>query len=74
MAIRTNANANANPQIVDDPHMMRYTRTQSTRGAELAKSTPAIVDALINKGYSDSDCRKVLGENMMRVYSTVWGE
>lgn len=32
-----------------------------------------IVDALIKNGYSDNDCKKILGENFLRVYRQVLG-
>jgi membrane dipeptidase len=32
---------------------------------------PQITDALLQKGYSDSDIRKILGENTLRVMSEV---
>ena len=65
--------ANKNPQIVNDPHLMKFTKNKGTYGAELAKTTPALVDELMKLGYSEDDCRKVLGGNMLRVYQSVWG-
>jgi membrane dipeptidase len=32
---------------------------------------PQITDALLKKGYSESDIRKILGENTLRVLSEV---
>jgi len=32
---------------------------------------PQITDALLKKGYSESDIRKILGENTLRVLSQV---
>lgn len=32
-----------------------------------------IVDALIGHGYSDSDCKKILGDNLIRVYKQILG-
>ena len=36
-------------------------------GMEDCSKLPKITQALINKGYSDSDIRKILGENTLRV-------
>jgi membrane dipeptidase len=38
-------------------------------GMEDASHLPQITDALLKKGYSDSDIRKILGENTLRVLS-----
>lgn len=40
-------------------------------GMEDATKLPYITDALLKKGYSDSDVRKILGENTLRVMSEV---
>jgi membrane dipeptidase len=40
-------------------------------GMEDATHLPQITDALLKKGYSDSDIRKILGENTLRVLSEV---
>jgi membrane dipeptidase len=40
-------------------------------GMEDATHLPQITDALLNKGYSESDIRKILGENTLRVLSEV---
>lgn len=34
---------------------------------------PEITQGLIDRGYSDADIRKVLGENWLRVGRTIWG-
>lgn len=36
-------------------------------GMESCAQLPKITQALIDKGYSDSDIRKILGENTLRV-------
>jgi hypothetical protein len=38
-----------------------------------ARIMPAVVDQMLNHGYSEKDCTKVLGENNMRVFEAVWG-
>jgi membrane dipeptidase len=40
-------------------------------GMEDATRLPLITEALLNKGYSESDVRKILGENTLRVMSDV---
>jgi membrane dipeptidase len=40
-------------------------------GMEDATHLPQITDALLKKGYSDSDIRKILGENTLRVLTEV---
>jgi membrane dipeptidase len=40
-------------------------------GMEDAGKLPLITEALLNKGYSESDVRKILGENTLRVMSEV---
>jgi membrane dipeptidase len=39
-------------------------------GLEDASRLPKITEALMRKGYSDSDIRKILGENTLRVMET----
>lgn len=38
-----------------------------------ARILPALVDQMLNHGYSDQDCANVLGENNLRVFGAVWG-
>jgi len=40
-------------------------------GMESAADLPKITDALMKKGYSDADIRKILGENTLRVMEQV---
>jgi membrane dipeptidase len=40
-------------------------------GMEDATKLPMITEALLNKGYSESDVRKILGENTLRVMGEV---
>jgi membrane dipeptidase len=40
-------------------------------GMEDVTHLPEITDALLKKGYSESDIRKILGENTLRVLSAV---
>jgi membrane dipeptidase len=40
-------------------------------GMEDATKLPAITNALLQKGYSEDDVRKILGENTLRLMSDV---
>jgi membrane dipeptidase len=40
-------------------------------GMEDASKLPQITEALLRKGYSEDDVRKILGENTLRVMSEV---
>jgi len=40
-------------------------------GMEDAASLPKITEALLQKGYAESDVRKILGENTLRVMTDV---
>ena len=40
-------------------------------GLEDASKLPKITDALLVRGYSESDVRKILGENLLRVMGEV---
>ena len=37
-----------------------------------AKILPAVVDQLLEHGYSQDDCAKILGGNNLRVFDQVW--
>ena len=43
------------------------TDSQLTHGMEDASKLPKITEALVRKGYSDEDIRKILGGNLLRV-------
>jgi membrane dipeptidase len=34
---------------------------------------PMITEALLSRGYSDQEVKKILGENFLRVFEKVWG-
>ena len=40
--------------------------------AELSKCLPAIIDVLLDKGYSEEDVAKIIGGNTMRVLKRTW--
>ena len=46
-------------------------RRDDAAGMEDASKLPKITDALLKKGYSDADIRKILGENTLRVMAAV---
>ena len=41
-------------------------------GMEDCTKLPKITEALLRKGYSDSDIRKILGGNLLRLFRAVW--
>ncbi|MDG9793482.1 dipeptidase [Brucella anthropi] len=42
-------------------------------GIETPKTMLALTEALVRRGFTDSDIRKVYGENLLRIYETIWG-
>jgi membrane dipeptidase len=44
------------------------------KGFENISALPNVTQGLLDRGWSDADVRKVLGENWLRVYGKVWGE
>ena len=38
-----------------------------------ARILPSVIDQMLNHGYSEEDCGKVLGKNVLRVFEKVWG-
>ena len=42
-------------------------------GIETPRNLPRLTDALLQRGYSPADVRKILGGNWLRVFKTVWG-
>ena len=43
------------------------------KGFEDPSETPNLTRALIARGWSTADVRKVMGENWLRVYREIWG-
>jgi membrane dipeptidase len=42
------------------------------RGVEVPSKLPNLTAALLKRGYSERDVRKILGENLVRVFTRVW--
>lgn len=42
-------------------------------GIETIERFPAITEKLLQRGYTDAEVKKVLGENFLRVFRQVWG-
>lgn len=62
----------AHPEIYDDNG---YTVAAGLKGFPTPRPPdvyPAIVDKFLEHGYSEEDCGKILGGNMMRVFEQVW--
>ena len=47
---------------------------QNPQGIQNSADFPNLTDALLNRGYSESEARKILGENMVRLFKDVWSE
>ena len=67
----------ANPDVYPDLGGMPKGATMKSitywgAAPDPAKYMPAVVDQMLNNGYSEEDCHKVLGGNFMRVFEQVW--
>jgi membrane dipeptidase len=56
-----------------EPHLIDRSPNHYAQGLEDITTIPHVVDALVRHGYSDVDIRKILGENILRVYKQVIG-
>ena len=45
-----------------------------TDGFESMEALPQLTEKLLGRGWSEADIRKLLGENLLRVYAANWGE
>ncbi len=43
-------------------------------GIETPKGMTSLTERLLQRGFTEEDIRKIYGENLIRVYQTVWGE
>lgn len=43
-------------------------------GMETPEGMPILTDRLLRRGFAEADIRKVYGENLLRIYETIWGE
>ncbi|GLS36963.1 dipeptidase [Mesorhizobium tianshanense] len=43
-------------------------------GIETPKTMLALTEALLRRGFTTEDIRKIYGENLLRIYETIWGE
>jgi membrane dipeptidase len=50
-----------------------YWSARYPAGFESHSQLPVVTAELLRRGYSDTDVRKILGENLLRVYQQVWG-
>lgn len=60
-------------QLLFPPEMMGEWPFQYVKGFENIAELPNVVEGLLERGWSPSEMRKVLGENWLRVYEKVWG-
>jgi len=56
-----------------EPHLINRSPDHYVQGLEDITTIPRVTDALVGQGYSDADIRKILGENILRVYKQVIG-
>ena len=56
-----------------EPHLINRRPDHYGQGLEDITSIPRVTEALVDHGYSQTDIRKILGENMLRVYRGVMG-
>ena len=42
-------------------------------GIETPRTLPRLTARLVERGFSDTDIRKVLGQNWLRVFREIWG-
>lgn len=43
------------------------------KGIETIEKFPAITEKLLQRGYTDAEVKKIMGENFLRVFRQVWG-
>ncbi len=56
-----------------EPKLIKRSIDYYAQGIENITKLPLVTDALISRGYSDNDIRKILGENILRVYKQIIG-
>ena len=42
------------------------------RGIDDISKTPDLTAGLVERGYSEADVKKILGDNFVRIYEEVW--
>jgi membrane dipeptidase len=47
---------------------------RNPKGIQNSADFPNITDELLTRGYTESDARKILGENLVRLFNEVWNE
>ena len=45
---------------------------RNLKGIQNSADFPNLTDALLTRGYSESEARKILGGNMIRLFKDVW--
>ncbi|WNC73636.1 membrane dipeptidase [Thalassotalea psychrophila] len=65
--------AKANADVyTDNGYMIDAFNRGATGCAEMSKHLAAVIDELWKMGYSNEDMRKIMGENLVRVYKKSW--
>jgi len=65
--------ANAYPDMGMKPGTTKKAIEMYGPTANPARILPALVDQMLNHGYTEKDIHKILGGNIMRVFDEVWG-
>jgi len=60
-----------NPEVYD-AFLNKFPHNPKTSGFETMEDLPNVTAGLLNRGWSEADIRKVLGENLLRVYDASW--
>jgi membrane dipeptidase len=56
-----------------DSNLAKRSSDYYVKGIDGISNLPHVTDALVENGYSDTDIRKIMGENILRVYKQVLG-
>ena len=57
---------------VYDVFLTTFPSDPKTSGFETMEDLPNVTDGLLRRGWPEADVRKVLGENLLRVYAASW--
>ncbi|MFC1912400.1 dipeptidase [Chloroflexota bacterium] len=49
-------------------------RTGYPKNFQTAADFPNLTETLLDRGYSEADVKKIMGENLLRLFQEVWGE
>lgn len=58
---------------VYDAFLAKFPDFPKTSGFETMEDLPNVTEGLLGRGWPEADIRKLLGENLLRVYAASWG-